>query len=363
MNEKETRIVELIRRDPFISQQDLADSLNVSRSAVAGYISSLSRQGIIKGRAYVMNEGPGIFIIGGANVDRKITLTKGVTMGDSNPASTENARGGVARNIAENLLNMGMNPRLFTILGQDQDGEYLRNHAVDRGLDLSLALTNISESTGSYTAILDDRHDLILAAADMAIYDTVTPDDVTKAFRKAGKCEWIAADTNFSLETMQELLRQTANLEGTKLAVIPVSAQKLDRIPHQPDQIDLLILNHLEAKSLVKSWTGYDEDGTDELLRHLTDAGVNQVIITQGEKGVTLMNRGGSLKHINAPAADVVDVTGAGDAFSSGVLYGLSNGRILEEAVTIGLYAAKATLESTDTVTSKITEAWLQTID
>lgn len=362
MNEKEKKIIELIRWDPFITQQDLADRLNVSRSAVAGYISALTRQGIIKGRAYVMNEGPGIMVMGGANIDRKITLIQGVTMGDSNPASTANARGGVARNIAENLVNMGLTPLLFTVLGQDQDGEHLRNHAVERGIDLSLTLTQSGQSTGSYSAILDEKHDLILAAADMAIYDTVTPEDVERAFRKAGKCDWIIADTNFSLESLQEALKQAASMGGTKFAVIPVSAQKLNRIPKQPEQIDLLILNHLEAKTLVKNWTGFDHDHSSELVSRLMHEGVSKVIVTEGAEGVTFSGEEGQVQHVPAPATTVVDVTGAGDAFSAGVLYSLSEGKPLSEAVEIGLNTAKLTLESTDTVTNMITEAWLQKI-
>ncbi|AOM82434.1 PfkB family carbohydrate kinase [Salisediminibacterium beveridgei] len=362
MNEKEKIIIELIRQDPFITQQDLAERLNVSRSAVAGYISSLTRQGMIKGRAYVMNEGPGILIIGGANMDRKITLTEKVNMGDSNPAATGNTRGGVARNIAENLVHMGMDPNLLTVLGQDQDSEHLRKHAAECGLDLSLSLTRSDQSTGSYTAIFNPDHDLILAAADMAIYDTVMPDEVRKSFRKAGHCEWVAVDTNFSLEAMREILTQTAASKGTKLAVIPVSASKLNRIPYRPEQINLLILNHFEAITLVKNWTGHVTEDEKELMHHLTEEGVEQVIITKGAEGAYYQERGSQMRHQPAPQTNVVDVTGAGDAFSSGVLFSLSHNNPLDEAVRTGLLAAKATLESTDTVTSTVNETWIKSI-
>lgn len=74
MNEKERLILKLIQDDPFISQNELAEKLNLSRPAVANYISSLMKKGEIIGRAYVLREDDSVVCIGGANVDRKIML-------------------------------------------------------------------------------------------------------------------------------------------------------------------------------------------------------------------------------------------------------------------------------------------------
>lgn len=65
-------ILELVRENPFITQQELADELEISRSAVANYISNLFEEGLITGRAYVLPQAERIVCIGGANVDRKI---------------------------------------------------------------------------------------------------------------------------------------------------------------------------------------------------------------------------------------------------------------------------------------------------
>ncbi|WP_233435283.1 winged helix-turn-helix transcriptional regulator [Cytobacillus kochii] len=44
MNEKEQQILNSIKDNPYISQSELADSLSISRSTVAGYISSLTKK-------------------------------------------------------------------------------------------------------------------------------------------------------------------------------------------------------------------------------------------------------------------------------------------------------------------------------
>ena len=47
------RILELVRKNPFIAQQEIADRLAISRSAVAGHIVKLTAAGKIRGRLVV----------------------------------------------------------------------------------------------------------------------------------------------------------------------------------------------------------------------------------------------------------------------------------------------------------------------
>ena len=57
MTEREQEILAQLRQDPMIAQQELADRLGISRSALASHISSLIRQGYVQGRGYVLREG------------------------------------------------------------------------------------------------------------------------------------------------------------------------------------------------------------------------------------------------------------------------------------------------------------------
>ena len=74
LNEKETAIVELLRKNPFLTQQEMADQLDMSRPALANLISGLMKRGIITGRAYILSEDNEVVCIGGANVDRKFHM-------------------------------------------------------------------------------------------------------------------------------------------------------------------------------------------------------------------------------------------------------------------------------------------------
>ena len=71
----------------MIAQQELADRLGISRSALASHISSLMRQGYVQGRGYVLREGPYAVVIGGANMDICGCSHDNLRIGDSNPGS------------------------------------------------------------------------------------------------------------------------------------------------------------------------------------------------------------------------------------------------------------------------------------
>ena len=53
----------------MISQNDLADMLNITRSSIGVHISNLIRKGYIKGKGYILDEQPYCCVIGGANMD------------------------------------------------------------------------------------------------------------------------------------------------------------------------------------------------------------------------------------------------------------------------------------------------------
>jgi ribokinase len=67
----------------------------------------------------------------------------------------------------------------------------------------------------------------------------------------------------------------------------------------------------------------------------LIEAGAGTVIVTRGKEGADLHRPGSGTHHQAAFPCEVVDTTGAGDAFSGGLAWALAEGRGLEEAVAV----------------------------
>ncbi|GGY82204.1 carbohydrate kinase [Pseudoduganella plicata] len=353
---KKEQLFQLVRSNPFVSQQQLADQLGLSRSAVAGHIASLIRERRLLGRAYVLPASRTVLCIGAANLDRKLRTLGVLRMATSNPASATETYGGVARNIAENLARLGTPSALLTAVGMDSAGDALRKHAEGAGIDMTGSLKLPGSATGTYTAVLDGAGEMVVALADMALYDHITPAFLADRQPQRAAASLVVADLNLP-EASVALLLGDAQRGSAQLVIVAVSQPKMDRLPRDLRGLRLLILNRgeLEARAGRALPT---EAHVREACRTLQADGAQDVIVTCGAAGV-YHTVPGDLHWLPAheiPAADVIDVTGAGDAFSAAVCWSLAQGDAdLTRACLRGLQAAALTVQSPHTVSPALT--------
>lgn len=173
MESKELKVLTYLRNNPYASQQEMADALKMSRPAVANIISQLIKSGKIIGRAYILPENKEFICIGGANVDRKYIVKDQLQMGTSNPTTSLQSIGGVARNIAENLGRLGNTVRLLTVVGNDMEYASIEK-ASSHWMNLFSVEKFVNYSTGTYSAVLDQQGEMLFALANMDIYDQLT---------------------------------------------------------------------------------------------------------------------------------------------------------------------------------------------
>ena len=347
---KKEQLYELIRANPFISQQDLATGLGLSRSAIANYIATLVRERRILGRAYVLPDQRPILCIGASNLDRKLRSMKPLVLGTSNPATQDESFGGVARNIAENLARLGAPTALITAVGNDASGRALLAHAEDAGIDTRGALRLDGVGSGTYTAVLDQHGEMTVALADMALNDRLTPAFLATRQQQRAGAALVVADLNLPMDTIAALL-DDALRDGVALVLVAVSEPKMARLPASLRGLRLLILNEGELAARVGRPL-VDDAELGAACAELQGQGVQDVVVTRGARGVLHTSAAGMMR-LDAPAVRVVDVTGAGDAFAAAVCWSLhsgSEGSDLALACRRGLQLSAATIESAQTV-------------
>jgi len=356
---KKDQLYELVRANPFISQNDLALQLQLSRSAVAGHIASLIRERRLLGRAYVLPGSRQVACFGAANLDRKLRSIGALAMGTSNPARQDESFGGVARNIAENLARLGTPVSLMTVVGDDAAGQALLAHAEAAGIDTRDTLKLDHACSGTYTAVLDAHGEMVLALADMALYDALSA-DVLAARAPRALPALMVADLNLPHDTLIALLIE-ARRDAVALVMVAVSQPKMTRLPQRLDGLRLLILNLGELETRVGTPLRTDADFAAACA--LVQAqGAHDVIVTRGSDGV-LYTRAGGIGFLAARPAQVVDVTGAGDAFAAAVCWSLFHGsEDLELACRRGLALSAMTLACEQTVCSTVRPGCLDNI-
>lgn len=100
-------------------------------------------------------------------------------------------------------------------------------------------------------------------------------------------------------------------------------------------QADVLIVNESEARELL-GW-GNDEDDWSAAASELRERGPRTVVITLGGDGVLVL--GNREWRIPAPNVEVVDTTGAGDAFCGAFAAQIAQGATVERAAEVGVIA------------------------
>ncbi len=106
---------------------------------------------------------------------------------------------------------------------------------------------------------------------------------------------------------------------------------------------ELFIVNKEEAKIIL----GYDESENipiKKLLKGFLDLGPKNIVITDGDKG-SFGSDGDSFYHLEIFPAQLVEMTGAGDAYATGCLAGLFYGKDLTEAMRWGAANGAAVVE------------------
>ncbi|MFD1040105.1 PfkB family carbohydrate kinase [Virgibacillus byunsanensis] len=358
LNEKEQKLFHLIKKDPYISQQELANALNLSRPSIANLISGLVKKGYIRGKAYIVNETEPVVCIGGANVDRKFYGQDTIQLGTSNPVRSTQSAGGVARNISENLGRFGQEVSLITASGADTDWSFIESSS-SLYMDLDQVVKVPHASTGSYTAVLDDAGDLVVALADMEVYESITPELIATHTNLLSYAKCIVADLNCPKETLQALC-QFAKTHHKPIVLVSVSAPKMKRLPEDLHGVTWLITNRDETEEYF-----HDEITTNEAWKQAVNkwltAGVSNVVITNGKDGAMIGNKDEGIYHVpSMETTNIADVTGAGDAFSSAVIYAWLENKSLIDIATAGIVNASKTLQSTFTVRQDLSPTQLQ---
>jgi pseudouridine kinase len=288
--------------------------------------------------------------IGGINLDRKVHSLIPLRPGTSNPVTSTETSGGVARNVAEGLVRLGVPAALFSIVGNDSTGQILVRELADLGVDVAGVRVSDRHPTSRYTAVLGPGGSLAFGLSEMAITEELGPAwcaEIAPAL--AGHSHWLL-DANLSAQALEILLRGEAR--QALVAVDPVSTAKASRLLPVLDVIDLVFPDREEA-SVLSGMATETSGQIPAAARRIRSRGVGTVVISLGEEGIYVEEPLGGRFLPPIPTQNMVEVTGAGDALITGFLYGLFKGGSSHPAINPlrhALAAASLALESHRTV-------------
>lgn len=288
--------------------------------------------------------------IGGTDLDIKALASDSVAAGTSNPGVFSRAPGGVAANIARNLAQLGIAVELFSRVGDDAPGRWLRARLEESGVGVDNLGIQGEGRTATYLAVLSSSGELVVGIADMEVIDGLDADWARGLGGALAHSDTWVVDANLYPDTLKALLEQRP--EATLVVADPVSGPKASRLRQFLPALDLLLPDRLEAEVLSGVPIASVSDAATA-AEALLVGGAGEVVVKMGESGVVHATREGT-KHHPAIAVDhIIDVTGAGDSLAAGLLYGRSIGA--DDPLAWGLAAASMTVESEATVSDLLT--------
>lgn len=276
-----------------------------------------------------------ILCLGAAHIDIKAFAQNAIVWGTKNPVSTTSSMGGVARNVAENLARLGVKVALISRVGHDQAGDVVISELTQCGIDTSHVEKSATKKTASFTALLEPDGTLAVAFSDMAIYDEIMLNgDVLKKFAKASI--WMA-DANVPENELIKLAH--ACPKGVELWAVGTSVAKNAKFLSLLARIDTLIVNEHEAEIFATHRP-------------------RRLVVTAGTRGVKLYEDD-ECSIFSVIPYDMVDSTGAGDAFAAGLAFGYLQEGSLKKALPFAMAMANITIKTAKTVCASLTQKTL----
>ena len=344
MTQRERQILDLIAANPMISQQELADTLNITRSSVAVHISNLLKKGYIAGKGYVLRTGAYAVVVGGVNVDIGGRSFGKLVAADSNPGRVSISLGGVGRNIAHNMTLMGLDVKLLTAMGEDVYGNRITSSCTELGIDVSHALRLPECATSTYLYIADEAGEMALALSDMEVCDRITPAYLAANQQVLQNAQVIVADTNIPAETLVYLAENCT----APIFCDPVSTIKAGKLRPILNRIHTLKPNRLEAE-LLSGVPIREKEDAEAAAKALIEKGVQRVFLSMGADGVCAATPQEQLWLPNLPG-NMVNTTGCGDAFMAALVWAYMQDMTLRETAMAGLAAGSIAMESPETI-------------
>ncbi len=296
--------------------------------------------------------------VGAANVDVHGQSRRAIVMRDSNPGYMATSVGGVTRNILENLARQGLSVALLSAVGDDLYGDKIVRDSASAGIDMTHVRHRPGAVSSSYIAILDEQGDMLLGMSDMRIIENLPAAYLDENSALLRAAEAIVCDACLPLPLLDHLVSEAAG--GTPVLIDPVStayARQMAPIAGKfyamkPNVMELGVLSGLPTQT---------EAQIERACEALLARGVQRIAVSRGEKGCYYADAEGKrLFRSLRPVLQMVNATGAGDAFMAGFTHGLVDGMPVEQMLDYALASGITAIESMTTINPAMSDALVQ---
>ncbi|MBK7864637.1 MAG: carbohydrate kinase [Archangiaceae bacterium] len=243
--------------------------------------------------------------------------------------------GGAPANVAIGLARLGAKSGLVGVVGEDEFGHFLCERLAADGVDVSRLRRTTEGRTGLAFVSLTETGERSFCFYRVESAETFFDHrDLAPEYVKAARIVHVGTNSLVKPKAREAVLSTvaTARAAGTLISCDPNLRLKLWSEPQLLKGLLAELLPQCAVVKLSSDEIAFVLGTTDvaEAAAELARMGVKLAVITEGERGATFAWKG-ALHQVPEPKVDVVDTTGAGDGFTTGLLYGLTRVPALDD--------------------------------
>ena len=292
----------------------------------------------------------GIVVIGATFVDIKGYPEGKYVPAGRNAGTICEVHGGVSRNVAEDIANVELRPTFISVV--DHSGistdviNKLNRHKVDTSY-----IRRTEDGLGTWLAVFSHNGDVVASISkrpDLSEISTILKEQGDEIIADA---DAVTVDIDMESYILKQILDLAEKYHKQVYAVVSNMSIAMERRDLMK-RTACLVCNAQEAGLLFSD--DYEKLSPEELApiigHKVKSAQYPRMVVTMGEQGAVYAEIDGSYGICPPINVAVVDTTGAGDAFFSGVTIGLTYDKTLGEACHIGARLASSVISTTDNV-------------
>ena len=302
-------------------------------------------------------ENPLILSLGSINADLRFEIEQPFEAAVTARASGFSQKGGgKAANVAYFTHRLGVPTKLLGQVGDDDFAAVALGSLMQAGLALDEVFVAPNSITGvAVVAVPPDGNKSILSAPNANMnWEPPAVEKIVRAIEDAPDRSLLVADLEVPRSVLQAAF-QAAEERGFRIVVDPTFADQIERAelgrfcavsPNQQEAADILGMEISDQADAVRAAIEFNALGVEIACVRLADGGC-------------VLSRGKDQTTIRAPAVEVVDKTGAGDAFVAALAVALLENKSAYEAACWGVAAASFSVGKKGTQESYPTRAEL----
>ena len=278
-----------------------------------------------------MSEQPTVLVVGSINMDIVVRVGQipvpGQTVSGDGFVMTP---GGKGANQAVAAARAGAKCIMLGRVGDDPFGHKLKNILTDEGVNCDSVMLSPETPTGTAMIMVDKLGENSIVLSGGANL-TLTPDDIFPCGELFERADIVVLQLEVPLPTVRAAM-DMARRHNCKIVLDPSPIRGL--LPDELFAVDIISPNAIEAEQITGT-QAVEERADLQVASQLIERGAQAAVLKMGSRGSLVVSTDGEIARVEPYKVNIVDTTGAGDAFTGNLAVAIAKGESLADSAKI----------------------------